>query len=302
MKQQLSLQAPAKINLYLRVLNQRSDGFHNLSSLMHMVGLYDRLTFEAQETDLTLAISGNPLPSDASNLVLKAATLLQKEMIDEGYPRKGAHITLHKTIPVSAGLAGGSSDAAATLVGLNRLWSLFWPKQKLARLGAVLGSDVPFFFDGPAAWISGRGEKVTPVSDNIQGWVVLVHPEIPVSTAAVFRAYASRAGLTKQGSPLNIKPEKLRPSETEILAHPLNDLESVTLTRFPLLNAVKQTLRDLGGVFVLMSGSGPTLFALFGHQEEAEKTARQMPKVMRGTALKAWAVPLLWTSPFEEIF
>ncbi len=302
MKQDLTLQAPAKINSYLKVLKQRTDGFHNLSSLMHMVGLYDRLTFQEKESGIALHIPNSPLPSDGSNLVIQATELLQQKMDEEGYPKKGVSIILEKEIPLAAGLAGGSSDAAATLIGLNRLWSLFWPKQKLAALGAALGSDVPFFFDGPTAWVSGRGEIVRPIQSDIKGWIVLVHPQIPVSTASTFKAYSERIGLTNQGTALNIRPEERGLSSEDVLRSALNDLELVTFDRFPILKVIKDLLQSLDGQLTLMSGSGPTLFALFGDQEKAEKAARQVEQGIQGISFKLWVIPLLRQTPFEWVF
>ncbi len=301
MKQELTLQAPAKINRSLKVLNKRNDGFYNLESLMHMVGLFDQLTFQIEKKGIQLKISNSSLPSNASNLVYQAAALLQKKMEETGHPPKGVTITLKKEIPVAAGLAGGSSNAAATLVGLNTLWELSWPRKKLAALGATLGSDIPFFFEGPSAWISGRGEIVDSLSKTCEGWVVLVHPEIFVSTASVFKAYSQEIRLTKPGAALNITTEEARPSPENLLEHPFNDLEKVTLKQFPELNRVKNVLLELGGKGVLMSGSGPTIFAIFKHKKEAEETVKQVRQKIQTVSFKAWAVPLLQKSPFEHI-
>lgn len=300
MNKVLSLRAPAKINLYLKVINRREDGYHNLLSLMHMIGLYDQIILKEREQGLTLRVQNSPLLPDHSNLVLQAATLLQKEMISSGYPSKGADITLKKEIPLSAGLAGGSSDAAAALIGLNRLWSLNWTKEKLAGLSEQLGSDLPFFFDGPAAWVFGRGEQVEPVYPELKKWLVLVNPGIAVSTTSVFEAFSAQTGLTKTGTPINITGTERRPEIEHILQNPQNDLEIVTLKRFPQLKTIKGRLKEVGGSTVLMSGSGPSLFAFFGDQKKANAAARQIRQMYQDPLVKVWAVPLLQASPFSE--
>ncbi len=298
MQQKFTLQAPAKINLYLKVLNQREDGFHNLTSLMQMVGLYDTLTFEAKPDAITLQVEKSSLPADHSNLVMKAAILLQKALVSAGYPRKGVFMTLQKEIPLAAGLAGGSSDAVSTLIGLNQLWGLHWPKKRLAELSESLGSDLPFFFDGPTAWVSGRGEMVESAPSPFSGWVVLVNPEISVSTASVFRDYSAQSGLTKIDAPLNIKPDKGWPSTAEILRHTANDLEKVTLNRFPKLKAIKSQLQERGARLVLMSGSGPTLFGLFKDEQQAKHVAEEIRALRQHHSIKVWSVPLLQKSPY----
>ncbi len=302
MKTRLRLQAPAKINLYLKILNRRKDGYHNLCSLMQMIGLYDTLRFEETEKDLSLQILNSPLSADDSNLVLRAAHLLRATMISEGRAHKGAAIALKKEIPVAAGLAGGSSDAAATLIGLNRLWGLRWRKEKLAGLSEKLGSDVPFFFYGPTAWISGRGERVEAISPPFKEWIVLLNPGISVSTAAVFEAFSAQTGLTKRRAAINISTEQPRPPITKILGQPCNDLEAVTLKRFVQLKTLKDGLRAAGGKPVLMSGSGPSLFGFFKNREKAEAAAGRIRKTHPSVSLKIWVVPLLQTSPFSQSF
>ncbi|MDQ3927993.1 MAG: 4-(cytidine 5'-diphospho)-2-C-methyl-D-erythritol kinase, partial [Chloroflexota bacterium] len=166
----LELPAYAKINLGLEVTGKRPDGYHNLVSIMQLVDLHDTLTFSPAD-DLRL-FSDDPamLAEGDNNLVLRAAHLLQRTCD----VRKGAHITLDKRVPSAAGLGGGSSDAAATLLGLLRLWGLDLPREELSRLGGLLGSDVPFFFAGPTALVEGRGEQVTPLGASPVFYAVLV--------------------------------------------------------------------------------------------------------------------------------
>ncbi len=301
MKKFFSLQTPAKINLYLKVINKRSDGYHNLSSLMQMVGLYDLLTFQEAVDGIHLDVQNGLLPSGASNLVFRAASLLQKCMVDEGYPQQGVSISLRKGIPVAAGLAGGSSDGVATLVGLNRLWALGWPQEKLSKLSENLGSDLPFFFYGPTAWVSGRGEMVDPVQTVVDGWVVLVHPEIQISTASVF-ADSGWAGLTKKGAPINIHSKERRPAVAEIIRQPVNDLEKITLRRFPALKRMKTAIKGVVGRPVLMSGSGPTFYAFFEDRGKAEAASVCLGKMNSPYPVQVWVAPLLRESPYTSLF
>ncbi|HZR45770.1 MAG TPA: 4-(cytidine 5'-diphospho)-2-C-methyl-D-erythritol kinase [Candidatus Manganitrophaceae bacterium] len=293
----LTLKAPAKINLHLQILSRREDGYHNLFSLMQMVGLYDLLTFRRKRAGIELKVENGSLPSDRSNLIFRAAELAQKEAqrCDGRGASRGVSITLVKKIPIAAGLGGGSSDAAATLIGLNRLWSLQWSRKKLAEMGGRLGSDLPFFFSGPTAWVSGTGEKVEKTAPFLEGWALLVNPGIPVSTRWVYEEYAKKIGLTKRAPDINmVELIARRATLKEILRQPYNDLEKVTLAAFPHLIQIKRELHDLGGEGVLMSGSGPTLFALFRTRDSAKKAAFSIQK----TGLtQIWVVRILKRSP-----
>ena len=293
--EQFALKAPAKINLYLKILGRREDGYHSLSSLMQMVGLYDLLKFQKEREGIKLRIENSLLPADRSNLIFRAAELVQKEAERADGIQRGVAITLVKNIPIAAGLGGGSSDAAATLIGLNRLWSLRWPRKKLAQIGATLGSDLPFFFSGPAAWVSGIGEKVEQTEMKLPGWAVLVNSGNPVSTASVYEQFSKKIGLTKRAPEINmIELIAQRPALKEILRHPHNDLEKVTLSTLPHLIQIKRELHDLGGEGVLMSGSGPTLFALFRKLDIAKKAAFSIEKK---SAVRVWVVRILRRSP-----
>ncbi|HYT90648.1 MAG TPA: 4-(cytidine 5'-diphospho)-2-C-methyl-D-erythritol kinase, partial [Gemmataceae bacterium] len=176
--------APAKVNLYLEVLAKRVDGYHEIETLMIGVSLYDTLVFKEDSSGaISLRCHRPELSTGPDNLVMRAAERLRQHT---GCPR-GAHIRLVKRIPLAAGLAGGSTDAAAALAGLNRLWQLNLPDTELAELAARLGSDVPFFFATPAAWCTGRGEKVTPVALGKRLWFVLLCPPFGLATADVYR-------------------------------------------------------------------------------------------------------------------
>jgi 4-diphosphocytidyl-2-C-methyl-D-erythritol kinase len=291
----LILKAPAKINLYLKILGRREDGYHHLSSLMQMVGLYDILAFQKARSGIGLRVENASLPADRSNLIFRAAELVQKEALNVDGVSRGVSITLVKNIPIAAGLGGGSSDAAATLIGLNRLWRLRWSRRKLAQMAAALGSDLPFFFEGPAAWVGGIGEKVERTRLQLPGWAVLVNSGNPVSTASVYEQFSKKIGLTKRAPEINIiELIAQRPALKEILHHPYNDLEKVTLSTFPHLIQIKRELHDLGGEGVLMSGSGPTLFALFRKLDIAKKAAFSIQK---NGLVRVWVVRILRRSP-----
>ena len=290
MKKILTLKSPAKVNLYLKVFGAREDGYHNIASLMQMIGLYDLLTFQPSSSGIRLQVKGGVLPPDRSNLVFRAAEALQKE----AGTREGAEISLTKQIPIAAGLGGGSGDAAATLIGLNRLWSLGWPRRRLARLGATLGSDIPFFFQGPTAWVFGRGEEVERFDETPRGWILLINPGRPISTAWVYQEL-SKLRLTRNAPNITInKFNAERPSLEEILRHPYNDLESVTFRAFPELIQIKRELHRLGGKGALMSGSGPTLFAFFQERNMAIRAARAIRK---GGLDRVWVAKALKRSP-----
>lgn len=296
------IKAPAKINLSLKVLNKRQDGYHNLCSLMQMVGLYDYLTFQESSSGIHLHIENSPLSPGRDNLIVQAAELLQEEMkATRKGDGRGARITLIKNIPISAGLGGGSSDAAATLIALNRLWTLHWPRKKLAKIGARLGSDLPFFFQGPTAWVTGRGEEVEKTdavlaNGILNKWAVLVNPGLTVSTAEVFKDFSKTFVLTNKKSNISIKGSGFqKPAIEEVFLRPYNDLEKVTLKKIPALLELKKKLKQLGGKSVLMSGSGPTLFALF---PEYAKAKEALASLNENGALQIWVTKVLKRAPF----
>jgi len=274
----LVVRAPAKVNLFLEVLGKRPDGYHELASLMVTVGLFDSLEFKEESTPtvaLHLAPEADPaatlpeLSTGPDNLICRAAALLQQSTNTV----RGATIQLHKRIPMQAGLAGGSSDAAATLVGLNELWKLGLSRPELARLGAQLGSDVAFFFDAPAAWCTGRGEITTALRPRCSLWLVLVSPQQGLSTAAVFRA------LTAPTQPVDGRAmcEALESGDMEGIAARLhNRLQPVAESLCPMLVEWRQRIERTAPLGHLMSGSGSTLFALCRNRDEAERVQRQL--------------------------
>jgi 4-diphosphocytidyl-2-C-methyl-D-erythritol kinase len=315
----IHLRVPAKINLILRVGERRPDGFHALYSLMQKVGLYDELTL-APAARLELRVSGLAVPAGADNLVLRAARRLA-ESAGAGRPL-GARIELQKRIPVAAGLGGGSGDAAATLVGLNRLWRLGLARRQLAELGRALGSDLPFFFGRAAAWVEGAGERVRPVRLGGPAWAVLVNPGVAVSTAWAYAALDDwrRGGLGRAralGIPRaprralsfprkrltsGLNPNRISAVATtpvplaNLLAHLSNDLEPITTAAHPVIAEMKRRLAGLGAAKALMSGSGPTVFGVFFDPRAAAAAAHRLGRERPKWGI--WVAPLLRRSPF----
>lgn len=259
--------APAKINLLLDVMRKREDGFHEVEMIMTMVDLADRLEMEELPRD-TIIISSQAgyIPLDEKNLAFQAAKLIK----DRYDVRKGVYIHLDKKIPVAAGLAGGSSDAAAALRGLNRLWGLHISEDELCTLGAELGSDVPFCVTGGTAIARGRGEKLERISNPPQCWVVLAKPPINVSTADVYGKLRA-AELKYHPSTAAMVSAITRGSFSSICDHLGNVLESVTLSLYPEVMQLKESMQRLGADGVLMSGSGPTVFGLVNKEAKVSR-------------------------------
>ncbi|WP_025702089.1 4-(cytidine 5'-diphospho)-2-C-methyl-D-erythritol kinase [Paenibacillus forsythiae] len=274
--------APAKINLMLDVLHKRPDGFHEVEMIMTMVDLADRLELSELRRD-TIIISSQAgyIPLDEKNLAFQAARLLK----DRYGVERGVHIHLDKKIPVAAGLAGGSSDAAAALRGLNRLWRLSLSSEELQELGAQLGSDVPFCVTGGTALATGRGEKLTPIANMPQCWVVLAKPPINVSTAEVYgKLRANRIAVHPSA---RLMREAVEAGDFQAVCSRLgNVLEEVTLKLHPEVQQLKEAMIRLGADGVLMSGSGPTVFALVSKQS---KVAR-IYNGLRGFCKEVYAV------------
>ena len=265
----ISLKAPAKINWFLSVLNKREDGYHNIISPMQCVDLFDILSFE--EAEELHVLSDLDIPVEM-NLVHKAAALLKKVSLH----KSGATIELKKNIPVAAGLGGGSSDAAYTLIGLNRLWGLNFDKGILMRLAAELGSDVPFFLAGPLALIEGRGEKVTEFNAEGSMVILLVKPDIAVSTSWAYNLFETR--LTKKPVDIKLFCQALDRKNFVFLRDTVfNDLEDVVIRKFPAIGEIKRRLVQAGALLSLMSGSGSAVFGVFNTKEEAARASRNMP-------------------------
>lgn len=280
----VTLKAPAKINLTLDVLGKRPDGYHEIEMVMTTVDLADRISITALEADrIIIDCPTAYVPLDERNHAYQAAKIVKETF---GITR-GVHIQIEKNIPIAAGLAGGSSDAAATIKALNQLWDLNMDVEKMAELGAKVGSDVSFCVYGGTAIARGRGEKIEPISSPPSCWVVLAKPPIGVSTADVYGALnVANLGPGKTREMVEaIKHKDFR----EVCTHLSNHLEDVTLNLYPEVRRIKETMRRSGAEGVLMSGSGPTVFAL----TEKESKVNRIYNGLRGFCKEVYAVRLL---------
>jgi 4-diphosphocytidyl-2-C-methyl-D-erythritol kinase len=271
----VTVQAPAKVNLFLETLHKRPDGYHEIVTCMVAVSLFDTLELKEDASGaIHLTCDEAALPVGPTNLVWRAAELLRQRTDCQG----GVRMHLQKRIPLASGLAGGSSDAAATLAGLNQLWNLGIADQELATLAAELGTDVPFFFSTPAAWCTGRGELVTPFTLPVMLHLVLACPPTGLSTAEVY------SGVTIPEKPESPEPlrQALERGDVEAIGAVLhNRLQAAAEMKSPEVRALRQLFATLGPAGHQMSGSGSTYFALCRSQPEAEALARQVLQQVR---------------------
>ncbi len=287
----LTVRAPAKINVGLRVRGRRDDGYHEIESVFLAVDLADTLSARLREDgQLSLEVSpeGADAPADESNLVLKAARLLQQETAGT----RGAVIGLTKRIPAGRGLGGGSSDAAAALVLLSALWGLELSPSRLRDLAARLGSDVPFFLNGPVAIVRGRGEKIHSIeSRGALGrlWIVLVVPPVEISTREVYAR--AKPSLTRAIGAGSFWCTLLLEGHVRELGKCLsNDLELPAQAVWGELRTLRHILEDAGACCVSMSGSGSAMFALTREEGDARQLAERLRPVARGDVhvLRPW--------------
>ncbi|WP_204140266.1 4-(cytidine 5'-diphospho)-2-C-methyl-D-erythritol kinase [Halomicronema sp. CCY15110] len=305
-----SLSAAAKINLYLEVVGDRPDGYHELVMVMQSVGLADRVTVRRiLPHEIRLRCDHPAVPSDATNLAYQAAALLQQRFPKIMGQQGGVEITIEKNIPVGAGLAGGSTNAAAVLVGLDLLWQLGLTQIELQTLAAELGSDIPFCIAGGTAIATGRGEQIDTLHGLDGLYVVLAKaPALSVSTPWAYKSYrqafadtyldVATVGPTRQDQ-LHASPMMAAIGQQDgpaIGQHLYNDLEKVVLPAHPEVKAVKAALASCGGLGTLMSGSGPTLFTLTASQAAAAGIVQQMRSRYSESELGLWVAPLLPSS------
>lgn len=266
--ERFTLPAFAKINLTLRVLGRRADGYHELHTVFQTITLQDRLSFEPATDDRLELVCAEPgIPLDESNLVWRAWAALRERF---GL-RRGARIQLEKMIPAGGGLGGGSADAAVTLLGLSRLWRLDAEATELASVGARLGADVPFFFVGGTALGTGTGTQVAPLEDLPRAHLLVVAPGVAVSTAEAYKALRAPA-LTKEVSPVMLPISRAEPRFTESLCEVLrNDFEAVVVGRHPEIGRAREALLRCGARCAMLSGSGSSVFGLFDNAEGVER-------------------------------
>ncbi|WP_062350079.1 4-(cytidine 5'-diphospho)-2-C-methyl-D-erythritol kinase [Bacillus kwashiorkori] len=281
------VKAPAKINLSLDVLYKRDDGYHELEMVMTTIDLADRLELTLlEESEIRISSQSRYVPDDERNLAFQAAKLLKQKFQVE----KGVEISIEKNIPVAAGLAGGSSDAAATLRGLNKLWGLSLSIEELAEIGAEIGSDVSFCVYGGTALAKGRGEKIKLLPTPPSCWVILAKPPIGVSTTEVY----NKLNLNEISHPnTNLMVQAIKEKNYQAICNNLNNvLENVTLSEYPEVKQIKEHMEKFGADGVLMSGSGPTVFALIQHDSRKERVYNSL----KGFCRQVFAVRLLGTN------
>ena len=270
----LTLKSPAKINLFLEVLKKRDDGYHEILSLIQAVDLCDELVLQKKETGVVISCDYPDCPTDESNLAFKAASML----LEEETTKEGVSIHIKKKIPISAGLGGGSSNAAATLKGINRLFELELPDKKLHDLASRIGSDVPFFLYSGQALVKGRGEKIKPINIMYRDyWLVLVCPGFEVSTRWAYQNV--KISLTKERKEINLENLENGSVFFKALRSFRNDLEEVVSKRYPVVQKIKEILENSGALKSSMSGSGPTVYGVFDRKPQAEEVTK---KLLRG--------------------
>lgn len=281
---EIKLKARAKINLGLDVVRKREDGYHEVRMIMQMINLYDRITLR-RSTEPGIRVTTNLpyLPVNEDNLVYRAAKLLMEEFkITEG-----AEIELQKYIPVAAGMAGGSSDAAAVMVGVNRIFHLGLTKKQLMERGVKIGADVPFCIMRGTALAEGIGEVLTPLPAMPHCSLVIAKPKIHVSTKFVYGNL--KASELKEHPDIDGQVQALREGSLEQLVAKMgNVLETVTVPAYPVIDEIKRTMLKNDAMGAMMSGSGPTVFGIFEREERAQEVCRLLKK--EGAAKQVYLV------------
>lgn len=273
----MKLRSYSKINLFLHINGKRADGFHELTTVFAAISLYDNLILEEIPCGIKIDCEDPSVPKDKGNLIYQAAELIQKET----NLQKGVHFILKKQVPPGSGLGAGSSNGAAALWGLNKLWNANLPEETLLQLATKMGSDVPFFLRGGFCKATGRGEILTPIQADSTIWLVLVRPEGFVSTPKAYTAFDS-LDILPEGKDLSILLDALKQGSKEVAASLRNDLEAAVLPQHPEIQKAKKDLLDAGALGVLMSGSGSAVFGIAKDEAHAEVICGRL------TALHPW--------------
>ena len=279
----------AKINLHLEVLGKRGDGFHDICTIFQTVSLHDTLTFEACE-EVRLSCDDPRIPTDNRNLIVKAATILK----DRRHIDAGASIHLEKRIPSPGGLGGGSSNAAVALIGLVKLWNIEISLAELIDIASELGSDVPFFLHGGTAVGTGRGTEITPIDVSEEKILLIVTPDVEVSTKEAFAGL----NLTTDGAKSILNNCRFDGESLDLHHAALrNDFETTVFAAHPDLGIVKQTLLDLGAGQAMMCGSGASVFGIFDKEETRQATQKALEKNLNW---RMFAVAAVSRSEYRE--
>jgi len=271
---EIKLRANAKINLFLEVLDKRPDGYHNIETIFQSIDLNDTLAFRKAES-INIKCDNPDIPLDSSNLAYKAAELL----IKESGANLGADIDIIKRIPIGGGLAGGSTDASATLIGLNQLWDLGYTLDDLLKFSEKLGSDVPFCMIGGTALGTGRGEILTSLKPLPKLYVVIANAGIQVSTAWAYKTL-SNSGLTERKKRDNILLEKIQHNDlTNIGLHFFNAFEQIVFPQYPIVGETKAEMLRSDVLVAMMTGSGSTVFAITDKEHIAHEVRDRVARI-----------------------
>jgi 4-diphosphocytidyl-2-C-methyl-D-erythritol kinase len=281
----MRLTAPAKINLYLEIIGNREDGFHELVMVMQSIELADEIEIvSGGDKNIQISCGNTQVPNDSSNLAYRAAALMGEKFPDAFAKYGGFHITITKNIPIAAGLAGGSTNAAAVFVAVNLLWELGLTQGELQEIAAAIGSDIPFCISGGSAIATGRGEQISPIPNLEDIYIVLgKYKSLEVSTPWAYKSYRSQFGHTYPPDIDSLAAQAIAVHSKSIIQaishkdiHKIsqelhNDLEKVVLPEYPLVRELKETFKNAGVLGTMMSGSGPSVFGICKTQQQAKE-------------------------------
>ena len=264
----IELSSHAKINLRLDILCKRADGYHDIRTLLQRISLKDEVHVSIVKSGIEVTCDNPQVPLNEDNLAYRAA----KAILNRYKVKDGVSIVIKKHIPIAAGLGGGSSNAASTLMGINQLFALGIAKQELMKIGSTIGADVPFFIFGKTAQATGIGDRLEAIDMTPKLWLLLITPDIPISTSWAYRSL--KMGLTNKC--INITISNCINHISEIITILSNDLEKVVIPRYPIIQKIKDELINKGARGSLMSGSGSTVFGIFKSEDEAKEAYTQL--------------------------
>lgn len=273
----INLPSFAKINLILRILGKRRDGFHTVHTVLQAIDLHDEIFFDFEHSAsfiVNLNLSDPKIPADETNLIYRACQEFHKV-----HPlNHRVNVKVEKRIPIQSGLGGGSSNAACTLIALSRFYDWPIPMKKLHQIAGVLGSDVPFFLRGGTALGTVRGNKINALPDWPDAKLLLVVPEVNCSTAVIYEEYARRNLLTPGGKSIKIRDVQRPESQRDYVSLVENDLERVVFALYPELDSIKKRLLKVGAIAAALTGSGSAIFGLFSDAGNFEQAAKAFPR------------------------
>lgn len=277
---EITISAPAKVNLYLDVLGKRPDGYHELKMIMQAVSLFDEVHIQKADSGITVTTNFDYLPVGDKNTAYKAAKL----MLETFQIKEGVKININKNIPVGAGLAGGSADAAAVLQGINQIFNLGQKTEKLAGLGKFVGADVPFCVFGGTALAEGIGEIIKQLDSFSGADIIMVKPDFSISTAYIFGKYVKGKSINVPFTDKLIEAMKAR-NLIDVCSSLFNALEEVVTAEYPVINQIKTEIMNLGALGCLMSGSGSTVYGIFEDLRKAELAFNKIKQKYKQTFL-----------------